>query len=408
MSVGRRPHLLVRGTALLAVLASLAGLLMFGNGCGGGNTTTTTEEVEIGHLGVARFNHFLAASRFLEEMGIEAKSVPSISELPDSTGALVLLPYDIANSKGMSSQIDRWVSNGGHAIVPVEKMPSSLAWYLQDKLDAWGSLPDDDDDETNTGTPLLDTFGVELVDRGFFTNRNQVAIRGDLLELALDSEVTFKVDRFPRGTYSNGDRWQSSFLSLSHGAGRMTFLAEPAPFTNRYLGTNDHARVLYRLAKLENATEAVFVYNDGGLSFIGMLLRYGWMPLLSLLALVVFWLLRNAPRFGPIARPEPIASRQFAEHVAASGKYLWEHDQANELLGPMRRRVQQKLRKRNLGLPHQQDPDEETVRAEQAKLAELTGLSAIRIDEAMSELPVEDSSMFVRVVDTLQTIDDNL
>lgn len=405
MTIRKNMTLLVR---LVRPLALLLGLLMFGNGCGGNNSVTTEKEVEIGHLGVARFNHFLAASRFLEEMGIDSKSVPSIAELPDSSGGLVLLPYEIANSKGMAGQINNWVFDGGHAIVPIEQMPSSLAWYVQDKFDSFGKLPDDDDDETNTGTPLLDAFNVEVVERGFFTNRNQVAIRGDLLELDLDSEVTFKVDHFPRGTYSNGDRWQSSFLSLSHGAGRMTFLSEPAPFTNRFIGTNDHARVLYRLAKLENATEAVFVYNDGGLSFFGMLLRYGWMPLFSLIALVVFWLLRNAPRFGPIARPDPVASRQFSEHVAASGKYLWEHDQSNELLGPMRRKVQQKLRKRNLGLPQQREPDAETVRAEQAKLAELTGLSDTRIGEAMSEMPVEDSAMFVRVVETLQAIDAKL
>jgi len=399
---------IVRPSRLLASLALVAGLVLVGNGCGGSSTVVNEREVEIGHLGTARFNHFLAASRFLDEMGIESKSVPSIAELPGPSGGMVLLPYEVANSQGMSAQIHNWVFDGGHAIVPIEKMPTSMAWYLQDKFDSFGNLPEDDDDETNPGTPLLDVFGIELVDRGFFTNTNQVAIRGDLLDLKLDSEVTFKMDNFPRGTYSNGDRWQSSFLSLSHGAGRMTFLSEPAPFTNRYIGTNDHARVLYRLAKLENATEAVFVYNDGGLSFIGMLMRYGWMPLLSLIALVVFWLLRNAPRFGPIARPEPVASRQFSEHVAASGKYLWEHDQANELLGPLRRKIQHKLRTGNLGLQKQKDSDGERGQAEQAKLAELTGLSDTRINEAMSELPVEDSNMFVRVVETLQTIDAKL
>jgi len=391
--------IVLRHVRRLLGLGLLLGLLIPLSGCGGNKPTPITKEVEIGHLGVARFNHFLAASRFLEEMGIDAKSTSSIGDFPDASGGLVLLPYKVANSQGMRERIDRWVGDGGHLIVPVADMPNSLAWYVQDRLGKRGALPDDDDDETNTGTPLLDLFGVEIVERGFFTNNNQVAIRGDLLDLDIDSEVTFKVDRFPRATYSNGDRWQSSFLSMPHGAGRMTLLAEPAPFTNRYIGTNDHARVLYRLAKLENATEAVLVYNDGGLSFVRMLLRYGWMPLISLAALIVFWLMRNAPRFGPIARPEPEASRQFSEHVAASGKYLWEKGQANELLGPMRRRVRQKLRKRNLGLTLE-DGDET-----EEKIAELTGLPPLRVTEAMSELPIEDSAMFVRVVQTLQRID---
>lgn len=370
-------------------LLPLLGLLLAA-GC---NQSVTEEEVEVGYYGEAQYNHFLAAARFLDAMGLEARSVPTIGELPDE--GLLLLPYEAANNSGMADQLSEWAWNGGHLVVPLGEMPSRAPWYRQDEVPNFLMIDDDDDEKP---TPLLEEFGVETVEVGFFTN-SDFEVRGELLEFKLPEaqSLTFRMEELPAGTYTDGDKWQSSILSMQHGVGRVTFLADPSPFINRYIGEADHARLLWRLTQLEDARSVTLVYGDG-VTFLDLLLHHGWMPLLSLALLTVFWLMKNMPRFGPLTRPAPGAERQFDEHIQSSGAFLWAQDCGEELCAPLRNRITAKLARRQLG--EVDDPV--------GRLVELTGLDHPSVNEAMTANDLSNSDVYTRVMRNLQTMDSSL
>jgi hypothetical protein len=93
---------------------------------------------------------------------------------------------------------------------------------------------------------------------------------------------------------------------------------------NRSIGQNDHAEFLWQLVRFQPGTGAVFVFdNPQKLSLARWLADNAWAVLAAGALLLVAWLWRVAPRFGPIAPdPEP-ARRRLLDHLRASGRFQW-------------------------------------------------------------------------------------
>ena len=88
----------------------LALLLM--SGCG----RIVKEEVEIGWKGIAKIDRFLAASRFIEAMGIPSGSYPSAPQMPPAKDTMLFMPAASMRSKGVFEQIDNWIQEGGNVV----------------------------------------------------------------------------------------------------------------------------------------------------------------------------------------------------------------------------------------------------------------------------------------------------
>ena len=172
--------------------------------------------------------------------------------------------------------------------------------------------------------------------------------------------------------------------SFSRGYGRITLVADAHPFRNRYLAERDHAALLSELARIDGG-RLVWFLNGARISFWKMLWEQGWMGLVAVAALVACWLWKNLPRFGPTLEGEDRVARDFAEHLALTGAFLWRHRQVAALLEPLQRDVQTALARRGLRV------DEPSV---QQELALRSGLSVERVRLALFMVAPESPPVF--------------
>ena len=110
-------------------------------------------EVEIGYLGEARRNPFLAAQRLCSEYGLEAETLLSLKDMPHHHTTLIL-SADAVNSKGMTDLVSTWVSEGGTLIYLLEG-----ATRFQNDFEEGLSFIEVDEDRTDL---LLGEFEVRM------------------------------------------------------------------------------------------------------------------------------------------------------------------------------------------------------------------------------------------------------
>ena len=93
---------------------------------------------------------------------------------------------------------------------------------------------------------------------------------------------------------------------------------------NLAIGQLDHAEFLWQLVRFQPGTAEVFVFdNPQKLSLVQWLVDNAWAVLAAGAALLLVWLWRIAPRFGPMAPdPEPVR-RRLLDHLRASGRFQW-------------------------------------------------------------------------------------
>ena len=88
--------------------------------------------------------------------------------------------------------------------------------------------------------------------------------------------------------------------------------------------THDHAELLWQLLDARRRRASCGVYcRPERLSLWGFLKEHAAPALAAGAALLVLWLWRIAPRFGPVAPDAPPARRRLLDHLRASGRYYW-------------------------------------------------------------------------------------
>jgi len=122
------------------------------------------------------------------------------------------------------------------------------------------------------------------------------------------------------------------------------------------------------------------------------------MPVVALAFIVLFWLWKNLPRFGPYLAPYETHSRKFTEHVDMSGRFLWRRRNTIQLLAPLRRRVIHGF-SRALGIPGNAPPD-----AVARRIAEATGMEEQRVYFALTAANVLDATTLTQTVRDLQKL----
>ena len=174
------------------------------------------------------------------------------------------------------------------------------------------------------------------------------------------------------------------------------------PLRNRALAHEDHAAFALALSELHECVEVLFVYASD-LSFWGMLWNAGWMPLIGLLALLLFWLWKSLPSFGPQLPPATVLPRHFSDHLGMTAQFLWRHSSPNSLLDPPRRRLTQHYQSSTgRSLPSFDDSELHDY------LAERSGLAQERIREAMLGDPKKDANQFTRLIQDITLLETRL
>jgi hypothetical protein len=353
---------------LLLVIAALG----FAGGCSYKKT-----EREIGHVGPAKRDPFLAAQRFLIDREFAVSNVTRFGAGPGRNGT-VITPIQSFVNHGMTEQVLRWVRQGGHLVV-----------FLRDGeafRSDWSSFTFKDFEEPDPEIArLLEELGVHSVDRTKTTAKG--VILGRQIEYESPAAFTWQEGKKPVLQFVLGDANKPAAASFRRGSGNITIIASATPFRNRYIGEGDHAWAFWLLAGHARTT-AVWFLQGIRISFFAMLWDHGWMAVVALAALIAFWLWRNLPRFGPLRQAPEDRSRDFASHLGVIGAFQWRHGQSTLLLKPLRETILRAAARRGW-----------TADRLHEHLAVLTGLTPIRVQTIMDNEPREPQGFLATVQD---------
>jgi hypothetical protein len=319
------------------LVLGVAALLL--GGCGKYETRVR----ELGYKGPARVNPYLAAERFLGKNGYAAQSGASWQKSLEPVGTLIV-PSSFLNSRGRLQQVGAWVGDGGHLIILRERGES----FWNDFAKQRSAIKPDPNE--NLQAWLNEHLGVSERTVPSSVDPRGLLINDRTLQFQMDSTKVFDLD-FEREDGEFGDADSESeqpdghqILSLKWDQGRVTLMAQANPFRNHFIGNADHAELLLALLACSPSTGSVVFVYGGGISFPQMLWENAWAGLLGVLGVLVIWLWRNLPRFGPWARPaEEVVQPGYLQHIAAVGDFLWRHGRAVTLLAPLRREIMERF-----------------------------------------------------------------
>jgi hypothetical protein len=161
-------------------------------------------------------------------------------------------------------------------------------------------------------------------------------------------------------TFERGDGWVTATTSLDFAR-------------NDFIGANDLAVLLWTLLSLEPAPMLEVYFHPERLSLWRFLTEHAAPALAAGFALLLFWLWRIVPRFGPVAADPPPARRRLLDHLRASGRYLWTQGLRGRLAAAARDSALRRLARAQ--------PDF-AVASGSEKAARVARLAAISTDEA--------------------------
>lgn len=386
----------------------LAWLLLWSNGCDN-KAEYEIEERVLGYQGIARQNPYLAAERYLTLDGIQTKSQHGAVKL-EGNSDLIFAPATALRSLGDSERILAWVRGGGHFVCLLQRGENfwrDTGQRADHQPYRWAG----DGRESELGLELMaESIGCTLVDLDLcdqgFDSFDAVA-RGEELPNCELVNITIQDRSYQmklgggRGVKRDYDRFsdwcdtfeEHRFASRQYGNGRVTFISDGRAFRNPYLKMEDHALVLERLAL---GSEGV-VFSLGEVrSFTSMLAEYGGAPLWGLLLLIIIWLWRSLPRFGPPLDVAETHSRNYAIQLLNSGRFLWDNKQESHLLKPLRNAV---LRKAGRLDGHDFD-----INALSEEWSVVSGLPVDDIKHAMTLSHVRDPALMLKVTQNLQQL----
>ena len=367
-----------RAAAALSLL-TVAGAALFLTGCG---NNVRYEEMTVGYKGAARFQPWLAASRLLEaSWQVETRTTPGA--LPEE-GTMLVMPLGGVRSRGEAKDLLRWASKGGHLVV----LGAATDRFRNDWLN-------DDVIAPAAGEPLLAELGVTIREDVSVPASVSCEIEGRTLTVSAADELVMDTAPLRWCDVVAGEPSRAVLASFPRGIGRVTILTSARPWRNRWIADHDHAALLEAVAVLSAVDSVVFV-NSGRMTFLEMLLEHAWMPLAALVVLIVCWLWRHLPRFGPPLPSEGDRTRHFAAQLADNGVYLWKRlPRRADLTAALRRAVMAAAEER--GLHHAHDDYA-------AQLAARSGLPVERVIRALGEEGLDRPEDFTETIADLQRL----
>jgi hypothetical protein len=119
--------------------------------------------------------------------------------------------------------------------------------------------------------------------------------------------------------------------------------------TNEKIGRLDHAQFAWLLASHGSAAPRVLtLLRFDRPQLTEWLWAEAWPVVIMLALFIMLWLIRVIPRFGPLAPDFAEERRSLAEHILASGRFLWSRGAGRYLVEAVRDRALRLARQRRL------------------------------------------------------------
>jgi hypothetical protein len=269
-----------------------------------------------GYTGEARRNPLLALERMATRLGADARelrSVAQLGELPPN-GVLVLPSRRDNVTEPVWRRLLEWVSGGGRLVVEAE--PFGLDDPL---LEALGIV---------RGRPTAPAPGAGPPPRPSYL------WPGDDKPLAT-TLFPYPALSHPQAVMALAWNRQNAVVAITHGKGRITAVSSLGFARNAAIGGAQNASLAWRLVGSGDAP-IVFLNRPERLSLWQWLVRNAWPALAGAALLVLLWLARIVPRFGPIAPDAPPVRRRLLDHLRAVGRFHWSTRRAAHLVDAAR------------------------------------------------------------------------
>ncbi|WP_226648864.1 DUF4350 domain-containing protein [Microbulbifer variabilis] len=405
-----------------------------------------TEEKDRGWGAEARRNPFLAAERYLAQMGLEPRQAENISVLnglsPDAT--LFIANSSQAYNPQRVEELLQWVESGGHAIVVArtegfdfEKGRSDERDWL---LESLGVSIVEGHEEYRFENPLQPLLGEDAelspeqspgealreynrkIDEAKAEGqtetkkekpRNPDVEPEDLITLPTSGGAELQLHFNARHLlYHEGidnssaegapeffaKVWREDeavpFMQFERGRGVITLLTDSTLWQSNRIGHFDHA---YFLQLLAGSGDFVFLTRPRFDSLGFLARKYTAEFFISGLFALLGWLILRARRFGPLQPSPEIARRSLLEHISACGHYYWRDDQCQRLL-----RGQREELLRRLGATDASSSARQTL---SKRLSATTNLSEHSIIASLWGKPATSEESFTEQMRTLQRIE---
>lgn len=361
----------------MRLLAMILGCLLLA-GCGG----YTTTKRETGYKGKAKVDAYLAATRFLERFGHGVESKPGWPDLEQDV-SMLFVPAEVISTEAYLREVDQWVADGGHLLCLVE--------WGESYRDEWTPFSGISFNKEAAIPEALDQWleeaGVELTDNSSDKfSEDKLTYHNKTYEVFAESHARLKVDGK-----------EKVFDQVRYGDGLITVMTDARPFRNRHIADHDHAELLLDLVNSSPYQGKIVIVRDAAISLWGLVWRYGSAVVIGILAVTVFWLWKNMPRFGPLRREEArTTARDYDHHLEALGDFQWRLDKGAAMLRPLRDSVLERAQ-RMASAGHREGDLFEWI-------AQRADITRDRAERAMTHDRPPDPASFARLVADLQKI----
>jgi hypothetical protein len=442
----------IRIVPILAVLLAIGGSVWWFT-----TFERALEPVYTGLSGAAREDPFLALRQLfkrsklqLEEPAVTATPAAKFDHLPAGGTLLLGDRRQLLMTPERVQHIVAWVHAGGHLIVEAEypgrpdPLLAALGLGRKDLVRPKPAPPpgkpkveseddsqrDNDALDKNEDTEKKSQAPVPPPAQGPTRPMRRARRAAEIAEMRLpDGGRPLKVEF---GAYQNlvVDRWPktdalqlaSDSLGLrlatgAYGSGRVsalsnfdfliyrgTFDEKEAARQPTHLGKYDHAEMVLRLVRLHpNHAKAALrlVWGNDEVSLWTWLADHAAFALASLALLLLVWLWRVVPRFGPLRPDAAPAEQKLASHLEAVGRFYWKHMEPVEIYAKLRTAFVQRLSERRPGIVMRNAAERN------AQLAQLAGVRVEAVARALDQ-PAHSVGELIRNAVLLQRLSQKL
>jgi hypothetical protein len=319
----------------------------------------------------------------VQRLGLPARRITGVNQVyATPTDGVLVLADRRSMTPQLAARLIAWAERGGHVITSVER--SREADPLLDALDI--------EREWSKENPQA-VFDVRLAESG-----PPLRVR-----LAAGASRMRFVERIPRAEIALRDKsGKAYFLHTRVGDGAITLVPDLSFAANGEIGNLDHAEAFWQLVNLQPDRHSLWTAARLEAPSLARWLRENAQAAIgAAIFLLLFWLWRIVPRFGPVAPDPAPARRRLLDHLRAAGRFHWDREGSLGLLGAARDACLRRLARVHPDLALL-TPGE---RAREA--AARTGLGLAEARQAF-ELPAVDAREFTASVRAAQIFEERL
>ena len=397
--------------------------------------------------GEAVRNNLLAAERFAAAFGARASSGFGFRRLPDGPperAVLVLPTLRRTLTSRQREELLRWIEAGGHLVAvtytiegdgakPDEFLAAlGVRQFLSEEGKKYEvAKPDmeDGDDADDASRAEREKKARQQrerralernrLTRNLLANDKSCAMvteKGSLAPLfpvpntplAVCFDTWYRLESRDPPLWAVASHHGIHALSVARGKGKVTVLTDYDFMMNDRIAKADHAVFLAALLGFTGDTDAkghgpnprqvVFVPREDVPGIVTLTWQYAWPVVLALAAWLVFGLWRAGARFGPLVPARSMARRSLAEHVRASGEFLWRHGEIMHLwrstLAHTKRHIERVLPAAAFAGPRQHLD----------ALARRSGVDVKHLEQALDSRYAPSAEQFPTIIATLELL----